>query len=58
MANETRITKSGKSTLTKFPSKGPLPLHKSIAVGDSLSSAQSEGRVGGSKSDKSNKTNR
>jgi hypothetical protein len=53
--NSTQISKT--SVQTKYKS-GPLRLHKSIATGESLSSAQSEERVGGSKTDKSNKTNK
>lgn len=41
----------------KYPS-GPLPLHKSLATGESLSEASSEKKVGGSKTDKSKGTNR
>jgi hypothetical protein len=38
--------------------KGPLPQHKSIATGATYKEATSEERVGGSKKDKSNKTNK
>lgn len=38
--------------------KGPLPLHKSLATGEKLSEAQSEKRVGGSKTDKSKGSNK
>lgn len=41
----------------KYPA-GPLPLHKSLATGDSLSEAESEKRIGGSKKDESRKTNK
>ena len=44
--------------MAKSYPKGLLPLHKSIATGAKLSEAQSEAKVGGSKSDKSNKTNK
>lgn len=40
-----------------YPS-GPLKLHKSLATGEKLSAAQSEKRVGGSKTDRSGKTNK
>jgi hypothetical protein len=39
----------------KYPS-GPVPMHKTLATGDSLKEATSEKRVGGSKSDKSKGT--
>lgn len=41
----------------KLP-KGPVKLHKSLAVGEKLSEASSEAKVGGSKTDRSHKTNR
>lgn len=43
--------------MAKLP-KGPVPMHKSLAVGEKLSEATDESKVGGSKKDKSNKTNR
>jgi hypothetical protein len=43
--------------MAKLP-KGPVPLHKSMAVGEKLSDATSEAKVGGSKKDKSSKTNK
>lgn len=41
----------------KYPS-GPLRLHKSIATGEKLAAAQSEKKVGGSKTDKSGGSNK
>lgn len=41
----------------KLPA-GPVPMHKSLATGQSLPEATAEKRVGGSKSDRSNKTNK
>lgn len=41
----------------KLPA-GPVPMHKSLAVGQSLSEATSEKRVGGSKTDKSKGSNK
>lgn len=41
----------------KYPS-GPLPLRKSLATGESLSEATSEKKIGGSKADKSGKSNK
>lgn len=43
--------------MAKLP-KGPVPLHKSLAAGQSLKEASAEEKVGGSKKDKSHKTNR
>jgi hypothetical protein len=37
---------------------GPVKLHKTLATGESLAKAQSESKVGGSKSDKSKGTNK
>lgn len=37
---------------------GPVKMHKTLAVGESLAKATAESKVGGSKSDKSNKTNK
>jgi hypothetical protein len=37
---------------------GPVPLHKSLATGEKLAEAQSEKKVGGSKTDKSKGTNK
>lgn len=42
----------------KYPANKPLPLHKSLATGESLKEATSEARVGGSKSDKSKGSNK
>lgn len=42
---------------TSYPA-GKLPLHKSIATGESLKAAQSESKVGGSTKDLSKKTNK
>ena len=41
--------------MAKLP-KGPVPMRKSLAVGEKLSEAASEAKVGGSKKDKSHKT--
>ena len=41
----------------QYPS-GPVKQHKTLATGAKLSEAASEAKVGGSKSDKSNKTNK
>ncbi len=43
--------------MAKLP-KGPVPMHKSLAVGKSLSEATAEDKVGGSKKDKSRSTNK
>lgn len=41
----------------KYP-KGPVKQHHLLATGDSLAESQTEARIGGSKNDKSNKTNK
>lgn len=43
--------------MAKLP-KGPVPMHKSLAVGEKLPEATSESKVGGSKKDCSRKTNK
>lgn len=43
--------------MAKLP-KGPVPMHKSLAVGKSLSEATAEDKVGGTKKDKSNKSSK
>lgn len=42
----------------KYPANKPLPLHKSLATGESLKEATSEKKIGGGKSDKSNGSNK
>lgn len=37
---------------------GPMGVHKSLAVGETLKEATSEAKIGGSKTDRSNKTNK
>ena len=44
--------------MSKTWPKGPVNQHKTLATGESLAKATSEAKVGGSKSDKSNKTNK
>lgn len=41
----------------KYPNK-PVPMHKSLATGESLKEATSEKKVGGSKTDKSSGGNK
>lgn len=46
------------SKKTSYPAGTPINLHKSMATGEKLGAATAEAKVGGSKSDKSNKTNK
>ena len=45
-------------TKTSYPSGQPINQHKSIATGESYGAATSETKVGGSKKDKSNGSNK
>jgi hypothetical protein len=41
-----------------YPADKAVPLHKTLATGESLQTAQSEKKVGGTKKDLSNKGNK
>ena len=41
-----------------YPAGKPVPLHKTLATGEGLKVAQSETKVGGSKTDRSKGTNK